>query len=62
LFLLLQLHEIIQIFGFNVAIKRSLIWVVVVLVALGSVGMSLGLVISGAANIGMQCTVPFVLV
>jgi len=39
------------VFVFHVAIAGNIAWVVVILLALGGVGMSLGLVISGAATI-----------
>lgn len=42
---------LLVIFGFKVTIEGNIIWVIVFLLALGAVGMSLGLVISGAATI-----------
>jgi len=41
----------LAVFAFEVAIEGSIIWVIVTLLALGGVGMCLGLVISGAATI-----------
>lgn len=47
-------HICLQVFGFKVAIQGNILWVIVILLALGGVGMSLGLVISGAATIGIS--------
>jgi len=44
----------IVVFGFRVAVEGSIGWVIVILLALGGVGMSLGLVISGAASIEVE--------
>lgn len=43
----------IAVFGFRIAIAGDIIWVIFMLLALGGVGMCLGLVISGAAIMGI---------
>ncbi len=49
-----------KVFGFGVDIEGNIGWVVVILLALGGVGMSIGLVISGAATIGKFYTIPLI--